>query len=95
METVSVVPIFPGEIAYFLVDVGVAHFDVTEEDRGESDRRRTPESRNIPSHKSCSVVLLVIRTLTLTAAIIFLLLHGRLYTHASGSRNCTIEIAER
>lgn len=95
VETAAVVPVFPGEIAYFLVDVPQAPSDMSEEeDQMESDDERVREPQNLSSHKKCSIILIIIRTFTLVVAITFLLLHRRLCDHASGLYNQTREVAD-
>lgn len=90
-DTVSIVPIFPGEVVYFLVDTGVDYSNVSEEEnRTESDDRHAIRPRNRPPRGKCSTALLAIRMITLIVAIVFLIFHWRLCIYASGSHNRTM-----
>lgn len=93
VEAVSVVPVFPGEIVYFLVDAEAVYSAVSgredEEARGGPDARRASRFAKMPSRRACSVILLAIRVLTLIVALLFLLFHRRMYVDSLGSPNCT------
>lgn len=88
LETVAIVPVFPGEIVYFMA--GNTMVDSSEE-RRESGHGYVDDTQPVPSQRRCSVTLLTIRTLTLAIAIGFLLLHQRLCYYMPGSHNCTTE----
>lgn len=90
-DTVSIVPIFPGEVVYFLVDAGANYSSVSEEEnRTRSDDRRAIGPRNRRSRGKCATALLAIRMITLIVAIVFLIFHWRLCIYASGSHNRTM-----
>lgn len=91
VETISVVPVFPGEIAYFMVDNIAAPLETPEEEQERSNYNRVNEPGDASPRKKCSVIVLTIRTLTLLMAITFLLLHQRSYGHISSLHNHTVE----
>lgn len=93
LETVTVVPVFPGEIVYFLVgNTAVSSPDASEDEevQREPSRDLTSGAQRLFPQRRCSVTLLTVRALTLLVAIGFLLFHRQLCTYAPEPYNCTI-----
>lgn len=91
LETVTVVPVFPGEIFYFMVGNTVTDHSESSEDQNEAEHECTDGEHTMAPQQRCSIVLLTIRVLTLVIAIGFLLSYRRLCPYVPGNHNCTTE----